>query len=135
MRFSMPWSTASAKSWFIGIGEVESPLPFGSGIDGGELRLQSDFAIARDPRTACEWQGFVNEQNKMADAFKTVMAKLALVGQDSKDFVDCSEVVPIPVPALNKPARYFFSIPLLLSSSILNNHVVSPRPRPRRIFS
>ena len=104
----MPWSTASAKSWFIGVGEVESPLPVGSGLDVGELRLQSDFLLARDPRTACEWQGFVNEQEKMADAFKKVMAKLALVGQDSKHFVDCSEVVPIPVPALKKPARYFF---------------------------
>ena len=34
-------------------GEVESPLP-------GELRLQSDFLIARDSRTACEWQSFVS---------------------------------------------------------------------------
>ena len=35
-------------------GEVLSPLP-------GEVRLQSDFELARDPRTACEWQSFVSE--------------------------------------------------------------------------
>ncbi|KAH9858678.1 manganese peroxidase-like protein [Lenzites betulinus] len=34
-------------------GEVESPL-------GGELRLQSDSELARDSRTACEWQSFVS---------------------------------------------------------------------------
>ena len=34
-------------------GEVLSPLP-------GEVRLQSDFELARDPRTACEWQSFVS---------------------------------------------------------------------------
>lgn len=43
------------------VGEVMSPLPLGSGNDTGELRLQSDFAIARDSRTACFWQGFVSE--------------------------------------------------------------------------
>ena len=35
-------------------GEVESPLP-------GEIRLQSDHTIARDSRTACEWQSFVGK--------------------------------------------------------------------------
>jgi cytochrome c peroxidase len=42
-------------------GEVMSPLPRSSGNDTGEMRLQSDFAIARDARTACFWQGFVSE--------------------------------------------------------------------------
>ncbi|KAF8527334.1 manganese peroxidase [Gautieria morchelliformis] len=66
----------------VGLGEVESPLPLGSGADVGELRLQSDFAIARDARTACTWQGFVNEQEKMAGAFKAAMAKMAIIGHD-----------------------------------------------------
>ena len=35
-------------------GEVESPLH-------GEIRLQSDSELARDSRTACEWQSFVSE--------------------------------------------------------------------------
>ena len=34
-------------------GEVESAL-------AGELRLQSDHNLARDSRTACEWQSFVS---------------------------------------------------------------------------
>ena len=37
-------------------GEVASPIP-----QSGEMRLQSDFALARDNRTACEWQSFVGE--------------------------------------------------------------------------
>lgn len=31
----------------INIGEVQSPLPVGNGDDVGELRLQSDFSLAR----------------------------------------------------------------------------------------
>ncbi|GJJ15783.1 54S ribosomal protein L12, mitochondrial [Clathrus columnatus] len=46
------------------LGEALSPLPA-----AGELRLQSDFALARDPRTACTWQGFINQQQAMSDAF------------------------------------------------------------------
>jgi len=42
----------------------------------------------------------------MANAFKAAMAKLAVVGQDTRNFVDCSEVIPEPVPALKKPATY-----------------------------
>ena len=34
-------------------GEVESPLH-------GEIRLQSDSELARDSRTACEWQSFIS---------------------------------------------------------------------------
>ena len=35
------------------VGEAESPYP-------GEFRLLSDQVIARDSRTACEWQSFVS---------------------------------------------------------------------------
>ncbi|KAF8527335.1 manganese peroxidase isozyme 2 precursor [Gautieria morchelliformis] len=90
----------------VGLGEVESPLPLGSGADTGELRLQSDFAIARDARTACTWQGFVNEQEKMANAFKAAMAKMAIIGHDRNSLIDCSEVIPQPVPATGKPATF-----------------------------
>lgn len=38
------------------LGEVQSPLPA-----QGEMRLQSDFALARDPRTACTWQSMVGQ--------------------------------------------------------------------------
>ncbi|KAF8581453.1 class II peroxidase [Ramaria rubella] len=87
-------------------GEVSSPLPLGSGDNVGELRLQSDARLARDPRTACTWQGFINEQEKMASAFKAAMAKLAVNGQDTRNFIDCSEVIPPPTPAVKKPATF-----------------------------
>ncbi|GJJ15801.1 hypothetical protein Clacol_010079 [Clathrus columnatus] len=88
------------------VGEVESPLPLTSGTDVGELRLQSDFALARDPRTACIWQGFVNEQEKMMAAFKAAMAKLAVVAQDVNSLVDCTDVLPPPLPPKAKPATF-----------------------------
>lgn len=88
-------------------GEVESPF-------AGELRLQSDFELARDWRTACEWQSYVSEcsrplriltaradetaddQEGMRADFNAAMAKLAVVGQDTSAMVDCSEVIPEP---------------------------------------
>ncbi|KAF8572682.1 class II peroxidase [Ramaria rubella] len=85
---------------------VLSPLPLGVGENVGELRLQSDFALARDQRTACTWQGLINEQQKMADAFKAAMAKLAVNGQDTTNFIDCSEAVPDPIPADGKAATF-----------------------------
>ncbi|KAI0768705.1 peroxidase [Trametes elegans] len=72
-------------------GEVESPLR-------GEMRLQSDSELARDARTACEWQSMVNNQEKMASTFKAAMAKLAVIGQDVSQMVDCSEAIPVPPP-------------------------------------
>lgn len=34
------------------------------------------------------------------------MAKLAVVGQDTSKLIDCSEAVPIPPPAVSKPATF-----------------------------
>ncbi|KAI0305590.1 manganese-dependent peroxidase [Multifurca ochricompacta] len=70
-------------------GEAESPLE-------GEMRLMSDAVLARDSRTACTWQSFVNNQDGMAKAFADAMAKLAVLGQDTSNMVDCSEVIPEP---------------------------------------
>ncbi|KAJ7085126.1 manganese peroxidase [Mycena belliarum] len=83
-------------------GEVMSPLPHGSGNDTGELRLQSDFVLARDPRTACFWQGFVDQQEFMAKSFKAAMAKLAILGSKRSELIDCSDVVP---PTVRTPVR------------------------------
>lgn len=47
--------------------EVDSGL-----ADENEMRLQSDFAIAHDSRTACFWQDMINNQNLMMNAFKSV---------------------------------------------------------------
>ncbi|KAI0093324.1 lignin peroxidase [Irpex rosettiformis] len=73
-------------------GEVTSPIP-------GEFRLQSDFAISRDSRTACEWQSLVTNHASMVSKFETVMAKLATVGQDPNRLIDCSDVIPVPPAA------------------------------------
>lgn len=64
----------------------------------GEIRLQSDAELARDPRTACAWQSYVNNQDGMSKAFKDAMAKLAVLGQDTSNMIDCSEVIPEPKP-------------------------------------
>ncbi|GJE90619.1 manganese peroxidase isoform 3 [Phanerochaete sordida] len=87
-------------------GEVASPLPVGTGSDTGEMRLQSDFALARDERTACFWQSFVNEQEFMSASFKAAMSKLAVLGHNRNTLTDCSEIIPEPLPAVKKPATF-----------------------------
>ncbi|EJF61830.1 manganese peroxidase [Dichomitus squalens] len=87
-------------------GEVSSPLPLTNGTDVGELRLQSDFGLAHDERTACFWQGFVDKQDFMASSFKAAMAKLAVLGHNTNDLVDCSAVVPQPKPAVVPSAAF-----------------------------
>ena len=79
-------------------GEVTSPI-------AGEMRLQSDHLLARDARTSCEWQSFTNDQEKFAETFPDVMGRLALLGVDQSQLVDCSEVIPIapPLPAGVRP--------------------------------
>nr|AAU82082.1 putative peroxidase [Phanerodontia chrysosporium]AAU82083.1 putative peroxidase [Phanerodontia chrysosporium] len=59
-----------------------------------ELRLQSDGALARDPRTAPTWKRFAEDQVEMARQFANAMAKLSVVGQDAASLVDCTDVVP-----------------------------------------
>ncbi|KAL7284799.1 hypothetical protein ACG7TL_002108 [Trametes sanguinea] len=73
-------------------GEVESAIK-------GELRLQSDHTIARDSRTACEWQSFVNNQTKAQQMFQFVFHDLSILGQDINQLVDCSEVGVTHFPA------------------------------------
>nr|ALJ82909.1 manganese peroxidase 3 [Irpex lacteus] len=80
-------------------GEVESPLR-------GEIRLQSDHDLARDSRTACEWQSFVNNQVKLQTAFKAAFKKLAVLGHDINNMVDCSEVIPEPPNVKIKAATF-----------------------------
>ncbi|CAL1707818.1 unnamed protein product [Somion occarium] len=78
-------------------GEVESPL-------AGEIRLQSDSELARDSRTACEWQSFVNNQAKIQNAFKAAFTKMTVLGHNAADLIDCSDVVPEP-PAFTDGAH------------------------------
>ncbi|RPD54306.1 peroxidase MNP1 [Lentinus tigrinus ALCF2SS1-7] len=81
-------------------GEVLSPLR-------GEMRLQSDFLIARDNRTACEWQSFTNDQEKFQETFPDVFGRLAVLGVDNSTLIDCSEVIPVP-PPLPRASRPHF---------------------------
>lgn len=50
-----------------------------------------------DPRTACTWQRYV-DQDSMRSAFQAAMRKLSLLGQDTKNLIDCTEVIPVPKP-------------------------------------
>ena len=59
----------------------------------GEVRLPSDRLLARDDRTSCTWQSFVEDQDGMRSAFAAVMTKMSLLGQPS-NLIDCSEVIP-----------------------------------------
>lgn len=79
--------------------EVDSPIP-----ESNEMRLQSDFVLSRDQRTACEWQSMVNNQQLMMSNFQSAMAKLAVVGHDPNELIDCSEVVPQATPPVAKAA-------------------------------
>jgi hypothetical protein len=36
----------------------------------------------------------------MSAAFKKVMKQLSVIGQDTKNLIDCSEVIPVPKPAV-----------------------------------
>ncbi|KAJ6563979.1 manganese peroxidase isozyme precursor [Mycena capillaripes] len=78
-------------------GEVVSPL-------GGEFRLQSDFAIARDPRMACEWQSFITDHTAMTTKFRAAMSKLATLGQIRELLTDCSDVIPTAAPLTKGPS-------------------------------
>ncbi|THH03758.1 hypothetical protein EW145_g6030 [Phellinidium pouzarii] len=100
-------------------GEIDSPL-----AAEGEMRLQSDFALARDSRTACEWQSMVDDQTLMMENFRTSMMKLSNVGQDISKLIDCSELIPEPLPA-TKPNATF---PAGTNSSELQLTCASPFP-------
>ncbi|KAF7359632.1 Peroxidase [Mycena venus] len=78
------------------VGEAESPL-------AGEMRLQSDGLLARDSRTACTWQSFVVDQTGMQNQFKAAMAKMAILGQNKANLIDCSDVIPVPQGVTTTP--------------------------------
>ncbi|TCD71232.1 hypothetical protein EIP91_011710 [Steccherinum ochraceum] len=70
-------------------GEVQSAIK-------GVMRLQSDHLLARDSRTNCEWQSFVNNPQKLHDRFIDAWLKISLLGSDQDTMIDCSEVIPVP---------------------------------------
>ena len=42
----------------------------------------------------------------MQAKFKSAMAKLAVIGQNTAKLIDCSEVIPTPQPPVAKPATF-----------------------------
>jgi hypothetical protein len=53
---------------------------------------------AQDSATNCLWQANVNNQAHMASTFAAAFAKMSVLGQDTSNMIDCSEVIPIPKP-------------------------------------
>ena len=82
------------------VDEVISPLPLGENINHGEIRLQSDALIARDPSTVCTWQSLINQQTKMSEAFKEVMTRMAIIRHSRDSLISCSSVIPHPLPPI-----------------------------------
>ncbi|KAJ7306891.1 manganese dependent peroxidase 1 [Mycena albidolilacea] len=81
-----------------GQGEVLSAV-------AGEMRLQSDHLIARDSATSCAWQSFAGNQAAMQSAFAKAFNKLAIIGHNPANLIDCSDVIPgaPPLPASMAP--------------------------------
>ncbi|ETW80401.1 low redox class II peroxidase [Heterobasidion irregulare TC 32-1] len=72
---------------------------------GGVIRITSDYLLARDSRTACQWQGMIKNQSRMQSAFKAAMKKLSLVGQNELSLIDCSEVI-LPAARVNDSPHF-----------------------------
>ncbi|KAJ6492963.1 manganese peroxidase 5 [Mycena vulgaris] len=75
-------------------GQVLSPLE-------GMIRLETDSNVYS--RTSCEWQSFATNQAKLQSSFRAAMAKMAVIGQNTKTMIDCSDVIPVPKPLVGKP--------------------------------
>ena len=69
----------------------------------GEVRIQSDQAIARDILTTCSWQSLTNDHTLMQNQFAQAMFRLAILGQNENDMIDCSMVVPRPIAIASSP--------------------------------
>jgi len=77
----------------------------GTAIEG-TIRLQSDFELARDPRTACTWQSYALNHGLMINSFAAAFYKMGLLGQGKNhNLIDCSSVIPQP-PALNDKIEF-----------------------------
>ncbi|TDL25368.1 manganese peroxidase 2 [Rickenella mellea] len=106
-------------------GEVASPL-------AGEMRLQSDHNLARDPATACTWQSFANNHALMTQKFSAAMKKLAVLGQNTNKLIDCSEVIPVPKGTSVTPhfpaGKSHADIEQACSSTVFPNLPTAPGP-------
>jgi len=74
---------------------IRGPI-VGTAING-TIRLQSDFELARDPRTACTWQAYALDHQLMSYSFGAAFFKMGLLGQArNRKLIDCSPVIPPP---------------------------------------
>ncbi|KII86318.1 hypothetical protein PLICRDRAFT_43914 [Plicaturopsis crispa FD-325 SS-3] len=80
----------------INQGQAKSPV-------GGEIRIESDQFISRDPRTACEFQSMATDQAKMQSKFAAAMVKMSVLGHTIDKLTDCSEVIPTPAAVATRP--------------------------------
>ncbi|KIJ40079.1 class II peroxidase [Sphaerobolus stellatus SS14] len=64
-----------------------------------EIRLKSDANIAADIRTQSTWQTLINNPSTFGSAFSEVMAQLSILGNDPETLIDCSDMIPAPMPA------------------------------------
>jgi len=67
-----------------------------------EIRLNSDSVLARDPRTACQWQSYISDAQQMATDFGNSYFKMSMIGQSAfaDQMYDCSKALQIPTPPL-----------------------------------
>lgn len=63
----------------------------------------------------------VDNHELMVNNFRNAMMKLAVVGQDTRKLIDCSELIPEPKPAVKLHATYV----LIILSSLINLRIIS----------
>ncbi len=107
-------------------GEASAQVPNALAAQG-EMRLQSDFAVAHAPpvclllaelgeQPACDHARLPRRQNSLTSPYRIVEANFLhscrrwrssrLLVRTPLRLIDCSEAVPVPVPAVHKPATF-----------------------------
>ncbi|KAI0031524.1 hypothetical protein K488DRAFT_86754 [Vararia minispora EC-137] len=72
-----------------------------------EIRLQSDADLAHDPRATCLRQAVIDHNFAML-TFREATQQLTVLGKDTSQLLDCSDLIPIPKP-LPDPMAYYLS--------------------------
>ncbi|THV01977.1 hypothetical protein K435DRAFT_963359 [Dendrothele bispora CBS 962.96] len=82
--------------------------------------------VSRDSRTACEWQSFVDNHDKLMSAFSAAMVEMSVLRHDINDLVNCSEFIPEPLLFLQAPVLICFLLSLWMT---LKQHAPKPPSR------
>ena len=64
----------------------------------------------------------VDNHELMVTNFRNAMMKLAVVGQDTRKLIDCSELIPEPKPAVKLHATYALVLFLRIVHEYENQH-------------